>query len=182
MDNILVNLRKELKNNRDLQKQKSQKRFFKEDVKLYGINTPTVNKIAKKYDKEILKTSKQTVFYICESLLKSGYLEESFIACRYVYHIREDFVEKDFFVFEDWINKYITNWATCDTFCNHTVGYFIEKYPKYIENIKKWTKYKNRWTRRASSVSFIIPAKKGKFIKDIFEISDLLLLDKDDLV
>jgi 3-methyladenine DNA glycosylase AlkD len=36
--------------------------------------------------------------------------------------------------------------------------------------------------RRASAVSLIIPAKKGLFLKDIFEISDILLLDKDDLV
>jgi len=27
-----------------------------------------------------------------------------------------------------------------------------------------------------------VPAKKGQFLKDVFEISDLLLLDEDDLV
>lgn len=36
--------------------------------------------------------------------------------------------------------------------------------------------------RRASAVSLIDPAKKGLFLKDIFEISDILFLDKDDLV
>ena len=36
--------------------------------------------------------------------------------------------------------------------------------------------------RRASAVSLIIPARKGKFLKDIFNIADILLLDKDDLV
>lgn len=40
----------------------------------------------------------------------------------------------------------------------------------------------NRWTRRASAVSLIIPARKGKFLNEIFEIADILLQDKDDLV
>jgi 3-methyladenine DNA glycosylase AlkD len=31
-------------------------------------------------------------------------------------------------------------------------------------------------------VTLIIPAKQGKFLKDIFEITDILLTDKEDLV
>ena len=55
-------------------------------------------------------------------------------------------------------------------------------YPSYISNLKKWAKSKNRWVRRASAVSLIIPARRGKFLKDMFEIADILLLDQDDLV
>lgn len=40
---------------------------------------------------------------------------------------------------------------------------------------------KNLWTRRAAAVSLIIPARRGNFLKDIFEIADILLLDKEDL-
>jgi 3-methyladenine DNA glycosylase AlkD len=36
--------------------------------------------------------------------------------------------------------------------------------------------------RRASAVTLIIPARKGKFLKEILQIADILLLDKDDLV
>ena len=36
--------------------------------------------------------------------------------------------------------------------------------------------------RRAAAVSLIIPARNGKFLKDILEIADILLLDKDDMV
>ena len=36
--------------------------------------------------------------------------------------------------------------------------------------------------KRAAAVSLIIPAKKGQFLKEIFTISDRLLLDKDDMV
>ena len=36
--------------------------------------------------------------------------------------------------------------------------------------------------RRAAAVTLIIPSKNGKFLKDIFEIADLLLTDREDLV
>jgi 3-methyladenine DNA glycosylase AlkD len=55
-------------------------------------------------------------------------------------------------------------------------------YPEYLSGLKKWAKSPNRWLRRASAVSLIIPARRGEFLKDIFEIADVLLLDQDDLV
>jgi len=81
-----------------------------------------------------------------------------------------------------WIDKYIDNWAECDTFCNHTVGSFIEKFPSYVSRLKVWAKNNNLWMRRAAAVSLIVPAKQGKFLEDIFEIADILLTDKEDMV
>jgi 3-methyladenine DNA glycosylase AlkD len=72
--------------------------------------------------------------------------------------------------------------AKCDGFCNHTIGNFIEKYPDTIKEIKSWAGSKNRWLKRASAVSFIVPAKEGKYLDDAFEIANLLLKDPDDMV
>ena len=36
--------------------------------------------------------------------------------------------------------------------------------------------------RRAAAVSLIIPARKGKFLKEILELADILLTDPDDMV
>jgi 3-methyladenine DNA glycosylase AlkD len=55
-------------------------------------------------------------------------------------------------------------------------------YPEYLQRLKKWAKSPNRWVKRASAVSLIVPAKKGKFLNDIFVIADILLSDKDDMV
>jgi 3-methyladenine DNA glycosylase AlkD len=76
----------------------------------------------------------------------------------------------------------VSNWAACDTLCNHTIGSFLEMYPDYVSNLKIWATSPNRWVRRASAVSLIIPAKEEKFLQDIFQIADILLLDKDDMV
>jgi len=55
MNNVLVQIREELKANTDSQIKKSFQRFFKEQVKYYGVKTEVVSKIAKK----ILETSKK---------------------------------------------------------------------------------------------------------------------------
>ena len=55
-------------------------------------------------------------------------------------------------------------------------------YPKYLAELKKWAQSENRWMRRAAAVTLIIPAREGKFLKDIFEIAAILLVDQDDLV
>jgi 3-methyladenine DNA glycosylase AlkD len=125
---------------------------------------------------------KKEIFGICEELFASGFMEESFIACNWSYNLNKIYEEKDFLIFEDWLEKYVDNWATCDTLCNHTIGAFVDRFPSYIQELKKWAKSDNRWIKRASSVTLIIPARKGKFLKDIFEIADILINDKDDLV
>ena len=95
---------------------------------------------------------------------------------------RWQFVSADFAILEKWVHNYVSNWASCDTLCNHTVGDFIQKYPEYLAELKKWARSENRWVKRASAVSLIIPARKGKFLDDIFEIAGILLLDRDDMV
>ena len=157
-------------------------RFFKEEVLCYGVKSALVGKIAKNYFNEIKSENKKEIFALCEELFRSDYCEEAYIAAEWAYQVRNDYSEDDFFIFERWIENYINNWAKCDTLCNHAVGSFIEKFPAYMENLKTWTGSDNRWVRRAAAVTLILPARKGNFLEDIFEISDLLLKDRDDLV
>ena len=179
---IIGKVRQQIKKNADAKTKESGQRFFKEKIKLYGVKTATVEKIGRELFKEIKSKKKAEIFSLCEELWQSGYMEESFIACNWSYFVHDNYEQKDFKVFEKWIGSYVSNWAACDTFCNHTVGAFVEMYPQYLTNLKKWAKSKNLWLRRASAVSLIIPARHGKFLKNIFEIADILLLDKEDMV
>jgi len=182
MANIIDEIRKELEANSDKQTKESAQHFFKEQIKFYGVKTTTVSKISKKYFQQMEGKTKAEIFNLCDTLWQSGYMEESFIACHWSYAVRKDFEAGDFAVFEKWINNYVTNWASCDTLCNHTVGEFIERFPEYITHLKGFAKSENRWMRRAAAVTLIIPARKGKFLNNILGIADILLLDKDDLV
>jgi 3-methyladenine DNA glycosylase AlkD len=179
---IIDTIRGELEAMADPVLRESGRRFFKEDVCLYGTKTSAVQKMARTHFKSVENEGKKQILSYCDDLWRSGYMEESFIACNWSYYIKDKYSPEDFGVFETWVEKYVSNWASCDTLCNHTVGTFIEKYPEYLSNLKEWARSENRWMRRASAVSLIIPARQGKFLKDILEIADILFLDPDDLV
>ena len=183
-DNIIEEIRLTLQERGDSQIRNSSSRFFKkgEEALVYGVNTKEVNAIANEFCKRVKSFSKTGIFALCEELWKSKYLEEAIIACKFTESLKKQYEPADFKIFERWVNKYVNNWADCDTFCNHTVGTFIMIYPEFVKELKEWAKSSNRWMKRASAVSFIIPARKGLFLKEIFEIADILLLDKDDLV
>ncbi|MEK7543246.1 MAG: DNA alkylation repair protein [Patescibacteria group bacterium] len=182
MKDIINKIRNDLEKNSDRSYRERIQYSFKEKINFRGVRMPIVVKLATQYFENIKNLEKKEIFTLCEELWQSGYLEESFIACNWSYSIRKQYEQKDFEVIEKWVNKYVSNWASCDTLCNHTIGSFVEMYPSYVSNLKKWAKSKNRWVRRASAVSLIIPARHGKFLTDIFEIANVLLLDQDDLV
>ena len=182
MDPVIAHIRKDLEASADSATQASFQRFFKERIKYYGVNVPVVGKIAKKYWAEIKFREKNEIFLLCEELYKSNYCEEAFIVSTWAHLLATRYERKDLTVFRHWIDSYITNWATCDGFCNHAMGSFIEKYPEYLDELKHWTQSKNRWMRRAAAVSLIMPAKRGKFLSDVLEIAGLLLNDNDDMV
>jgi 3-methyladenine DNA glycosylase AlkD len=178
---IIAEIRREL-TRQATDKPIDHRRYFKEDITLYGVSVPVVEKIAAVFYPSIKPPGKKEVFRLCEELFKSGYMEEAFIASNWSYRCAKDFTPDDFAVFERWLHKYVSNWAECDTLCNHTIGALVEKYPQFLSNLKQWAKSENRWVRRAAAVTLIIPAKRGLFLKDIFEIADILLKDPDDLV
>lgn len=179
---VLEAVREDLAQSVDAKTRDGAQRFFKEDVKFHGVKSAAVKKIAQKYQRAIKGRDKRDIFALCENLLQSGYGEEAFIAFEWAYSLRKEYEPADFRVFESWIRKYVDNWAKCDTLCNHTIGAFIEKYPGFIENLKGWARSENRWLKRASAVTLILPARKGDFLSEVLEISDILLKDEDDLV
>ena len=179
---LLLRIHKALKQNSDEKVRKSFERFFKESVRFHGVKSAVVGKIAREHFKEIKNSDKNTRFALIEELLKTRYFEEAMIGYIWADRISKSFDEEDFSVLETWLSRYVSNWAECDTLCNHAIGSFIDKYPAYVKNLKAWAKSKNRWVRRGAAVTLILAARRGKFLKDVFEIADILLLDKDDLV
>ncbi len=179
---VLAAVRRELRQNIDEKTRESAQRFFKEEVKFHGVKSALVKKIASKYFREIKDRDKKEIFSLCEDLLQTNFSEEAFIAFEWSYSLRRKYEQEDFLVFERWVDRYVDNWAKCDTLCNHTLGSFVEMYPQFMEKLAVWARAENRWLRRASAVTLILPARKGMFLKEVFEISDILLTDKDDMV
>jgi 3-methyladenine DNA glycosylase AlkD len=182
MNSIVERIRSELQAAADEKTKQAAQRFFKEAINCYGVKTATVGNIAKQHLPEIKDRGKREVFRLCEELYRSGVMEEAFVAAFWLPNFVEEFEPADLATFQTWIESYIDDWAKCDGLCNHTVGDLLEKYPECVCELKKWVKSGNRWLRRASAVSLIVPAKKGSFLRDALEICDLLLADGEDMV
>ncbi|HRU79485.1 MAG TPA: DNA alkylation repair protein [Methanolinea sp.] len=182
MDPVISLIREELEKHADPGIRKSSRRFFREPVTCYGMKTTTATTIAKKYWATIRSRDKKEILSLCEELYRSGYLEESFIASEWARRLSLRYDREDSAVFRHWIEAYITNWASCDGFCNHAAGDFIGRFPDSISELEQWTRSENRWLRRAAAVSLILPAKHGKFLDESISIATLLLTDGDDMV
>lgn len=175
---IVLRIRQELEKNKGFE---GIDKFFKQEIKKYGVKTPKVREIARNcFPKQC---SKKEIFSLSEKLLSSGYSEEAAIAFQWVLKMKNQFSKDDFNVFEKWLEKYIDNWAKCDDFMTHAFSEFLLQFPEFINKVKKWAFSKNRWERRASAVVFIpLIRKEKKYLKDVFEIALKLLEDKDDMV
>lgn len=192
-ENIIKNIREELGLRIDQKYRKGCASFFKEQIICYGVRTPIVRQIAKKYFKNKVKfLNKKDLFNLCQELFKSDYHEEAIIAIHFLSLSLDKFQKNDFKILYIFLNKYINNWAKDDDFCTHVLGVMIGVYPDLMKELKIWSKSKNMWVRRASAVSFISSDRRGNELKvgyiiknnlnNIFEIARILMFDKEDLV
>ncbi len=157
-------------------------RYFKHSILCHGLKMKDSELISREQFSKIMHLPKNEIFIICEIFWQSGYLEESFFACQWALKMRKQYTRDDFPIFERWIDSYINNWASCDTFCNHNVGDLLMMYPEFVPELFRWAKSENVWMRRAAAVSLIVPARKGLFLDEILQIADILLTDQEDMV
>ena len=181
-NDVIKAVQARLTENIDEKTQSTYQKFFKEQVLYHGVKIAIVSKLVTEFFREIRHLSKDEIFALCEKLLITDYGEEAAIAFKWAYRMNKQFESRDFYLFENWLENYVNSWAKCDELCTHSVGTMIEKYPKYVEDLKRWARSDNRWMRRASAVTLVMPARRGLFLDDVFEIADVLLLDEDDLV
>lgn len=182
MKSIIYELKSDLVKNSAGEYRKSSERYFRENVKLYGVKATDLHKLETLHYKALTDKSKANIFKLCETLFESGMMEEALIACMWSDRVHKQYHMDDIRVFEKWVNKYVSNWAVCDTLCCHSVGDLLMMYPPLVERLGDWARSANRWSRRASAVSLILPARKGLFINEIFIVAEILLSDKDDMV
>ena len=158
--------------------------FFKHEITAYGVNSPDTQALGRLIIQKMKfeKWTKAQAYDLAENLFKNKWIEESLLACQIVLAFKKEYSISDFEIFESWIDRYIDNWAECDTFCNKTIGEMLLRFPDLTQKVKTWALSPNLWVRRASAVSFIYPAKKNVLVEVQWEIALLLLEDKEDMV
>ncbi len=179
---IIEEIRGELKRRSEpLFKEQSQQ-FFKEQVKMFGVRTPAVREIAKGAFQKIRRMKKREIFALCGALLRSGQGEEVTIALDWAWRLRTHYDKRDVEVFENWLKRYVSNWAACDDLCTHPLGEILVQCSGEVARVRGWARSENRWVKRGAAVALIPGLRKGKFLAELFAVCDELMQDEDDLV
>ncbi len=150
-----------------------------------GVKIPIIRDVGKRYF-QILKDKGMkdidSVLDYCDFLLEKRISELRVIAFQWSFKVQRQYRAEHFYVFYRWILHSLSGWGSCDDLCTHSVPYHLIKFPQFVDDYKKLTSSENPWARRASAVTFIIPVRKKLFFEHVFDISNALMHDKEDLV
>ncbi len=156
--------------------------FFREPVNPYGVRSPQIREVDRFVYRELKLWPVEERDWFVTELWKSGKLEEGVVACHVYRRFSKQCDAREFAMFEEWLDKYVTNWAHADGVASWLVAAAIANRPELIAKLARWTKSKNRWKRRAAAVSLLQEAKQGRNTASIFRICELLRRDPDEMV
>jgi len=183
INKTLDEIRKSILNVSTPEKKSGAEDWFKEEVIFLGARVPDVRQLGKEFYQKNKKTLKyQDWLELFDKLWRRGTFEEGQFILEIVPKLKKNFSEETVHLFEYWLENYITNWAHCDDFSNHVMAKYIDKIPMIIINMYAWYKSNNRWKRRASVVSLIPHARKGKYVNHTLALCNRLMLDQDVMV
>lgn len=159
------------------------KKSIENQTKATGLTTGKVRSISSSLYKNIEDKSIHNVLGLCEELLDERKWALGIIAYDWAFRVREQYNAETFFIFEEWLKKYVTDWDDCDDFCTHALGELISQNNELFEHVIKWTEHPDFWVRRAAAVSLVYPIRKNKYQGiNPFLVSDALLNDEHYLV
>ncbi len=179
---IISQIKTDLKNKIDPDYRNREQNFSKENYDSYGVRTPDVRSIAKKYWKQIKIKDKAEIFKLCEKLLQSEMSEEQTIAFSWAFRLKSRLKPTDDDRFFKWLETYVDTWFKCDDFCTHAYGYLLYKYPRLSNQVLDWAESDNRWVRRAAAVVLLYSLRRQEQLDLALKTADALLMDDDDLV
>lgn len=177
-----IRIIKELKALGNPERAIGEQRYFKNTINSFGTGAASLQKFCKSIFKEIKQSyTFEEVFELSDSLLTHKIFEATIFAFELLSYYSDKLKPEHINSIEKWIDGYLVdNWAATDELGTQVTGEIIRKYPQVIPQIKSWAVSENRWMRRSSAVSFILLARRGLFLDDIYEISEVLFIDKED--
>lgn len=175
-------IQQELQARQDPDFAEGQRRFFRSEVETYGVRTAQLNALIRDVAREIKPWPVAARDELMLLLWQYGRLESTALACHVYRRFGKACGEREFEMFEHWLDRYVTNWAACDGLSTWLFGACIGNCPELRHGLLEWTQSENRWKRRAAAVSLLHSGKKGLHLDEIFAVSEALLPDRDDMV
>jgi 3-methyladenine DNA glycosylase AlkD len=137
-------------------------RFFKEQVRAYGVYTPIIKQVVQEIWPTVKPWTWPERFAFCEELWRSGILEEGILVTHLARKWAKTTTEAEIRICGDWMESYVTNWAQCDNLCLHWIALAIAKDPGLIAVMDGWEDSPVLWKRRASMAGLVHEVRRGR--------------------
>jgi 3-methyladenine DNA glycosylase AlkD len=145
------------------------RKFVPGQQRMYGVTTPVINEIVKKY--------KDGSFELAEELWNAGALEEKILAIKIIEKTGKKDAERVFTFFEKF-SKEIDNWAVCDGLGMQFLRTVVQTHADRIFKLaKKLNRSKDPWQRRLSLVMVEWYTRKEERHDEIMELVNALQND-----
>lgn len=166
MSVLLKQVQKELIARSTLEAKAAALKFVPGATKLYGVRTPVLNEMAKKY--------KGGGFDLINELWSSGAFEEKILAAKMLRLICKKDPENALELVAKF-SKDISDWAVCDTVGMQSLKPVAQKMQKQIFDLSaKLFKSKNLWERRLSLVLIEVFTKDKSLHPEIMKRAKML--------
>ncbi len=151
--------------------------------KCYGIRTPQVRKLIRKYLTRFQQLGLQEKFDLAAMFYKSNFFEQATVG-NTLLELSSENITPDVFDSLDKVVSYFHNWASVDRLCLHVMQPLLLKYrEETLKLLRQWNRSENMWKRRASVVAFAWKiGSGGEFTDEVLEFCENLIWDKEDLV
>jgi len=163
-----------------------QRAYFKkwETIHFHGLKTPDLRRIERELHQLIRREwTYADAVALCEQLMPDRYLESKGFALTMLARYRRDFEEDLLRRAKSWLERGLCdNWAVTDHLSTQILSSLIDRFDRLAATVESWNRSRNLWVRRASAVSFVKPADKGRHLDRAYRIATALQPDSHDLI
>jgi len=181
---VAVGIKSVLRSLADLEKARGGQAYFKESVVLYGVSSAETRALALEiYDQVKALWSWREATALADLLLPDPHLEAKAIAIILLGRFVKEAPASLFGKVKAWfLADYCNNWASVDTLCPEVVSPLLLRFPRLLGHVESWTSARNRWLVRASAVSLVPLARRGRELERAYAVARRLFCSDDDLI
>lgn len=143
------------------------KNYQKSSKKFYGIKTPVLNAAVNDVFPKRPKMTKEEMWPFIDTLWNSEWFEEQGAALLLLDRIAKELTPADLPHLKIMVGD-CEGWAMLDWISTRALGVMAMNYPEEIyTKVRTWTRSKHLWTRRASILIHVMPARKKQLRADV---------------
>ena len=160
--------------------------YFKkwEKLRFYGLSTPQLRQIERDLHQLVRKEwTCADAIALCEQLMPDRYLESKGLALLLLMRYRRQFEPDLLPRAKCWLERGLCdNWAVTDHLATRIITALIDQFEPLAATVESWDRSPNLWVRRASAVTFVNLARKGRHVDRAYRIATVLEPDTHDLI